>query len=339
MSEGFLNAPVAAQAGLTDVHGRRVNYLRLSVTDRCNLRCSYCMPAGAEPKPADSGLLSYEDLHRIACQAVALGIEKIRVTGGEPLVRPGVVGFLDGLSGIDGLREVVLTTNGTRLEEMARSLRQAGVSRLNVSLDSLRPDVFAAITRGGDLQRVLRGVAAAEEAGFPPVKINVVVMRGVNDGEVLDFAALTLAKPYTIRFIEYMPTAGEAGWKSAWVAGSEILERISSRHTLVPLCRGELAGPSRNFRILGASGSIGIITPVSNHFCGSCNRIRVTASGMAKGCLLATEAVDLKPCLQRGDDGLLRDVLRQIVADKPARHQLLSARPGQQAFGMYQIGG
>ncbi len=196
---------------LTDSLGRRINYLRLSVTDRCNLRCRYCMPgAGVDFLPHEA-ILSYEELLSIARIAVSLGVEKIRVTGGEPLVRRGIVPFLARLAQLPGLRHLALTTNGLLLAEMAEGLREAGVQRLNISLDSLSPDTFAAVTRGGELDRVLEGLAAAEQAGFLSLKINMVVMRGVNDGEILDFAALTLEKPYSVRFIEYMPTAGETG--------------------------------------------------------------------------------------------------------------------------------
>lgn len=330
--------------GLTDSYGRHINYLRLSVTDRCNLRCQYCMPADGVPKLRHEDVVSYEDLYRIASQSVALGIEKIRVTGGEPLVRFGVIDFLARVAHIDGLRELVLTTNGVLLRQMAQDLRRAGVQRLNISLDSLKPEMFAKITRGGDLSRVLDGIAAAEEAGFPPVKINAVVMRGVNDAEVLDFAALTLEKPYTIRFIEYMPTTGEEGWQSVCVTADEILERIGSRYPLSPLTGNETSGPSRNFRIAGAAGAIGVISPISNHFCDSCNRIRVTAAGVARACLFANEGIDLKPCLRGGDDSELREVLHRLVTSKPGHHDISltnddSKHESFQTFSMSQIGG
>ena len=193
---------------LIDSFGRKINYLRLSVTDRCNMRCRYCMPAEGVAKLCHEDILSYEALFRIAQSAVALGIEKIRVTGGEPLVRKGIIDFLARLAGIPGLKQLVLTTNGLRLAEMAEELRAAGVQRLNISLDSLQPEVFARITRGGDLSRVLAGITAAERAGFP-IKINMVVMRGINDAEVVDVASLALHKPYTVRFIEYMPAIKE----------------------------------------------------------------------------------------------------------------------------------
>jgi cyclic pyranopterin phosphate synthase len=296
------------------------------------------MPPEGVPKLSHSDILSYEDLHRIACQAVGLGLDKIRITGGEPLVRKGVVGFLEKLAAIPGLTELVLSTNGVLLRQMARDLRRAGVQRLNVSLDSLKPETFARITRGGDLQQVLDGLDAAAQAGFPPVKINMVVMRGVNDDEVLDFAALTLHKAFTVRFIEYMPTMLDPDWRSLWVPGRELLERIEQRYPLRPLDTADRAGPARNFRIAGAAGTLGVITPISHHFCDRCNRIRVTATGMARGCLFAGRGVDLKPYLQAGDEAL-REVLRQIVTGKPVRHGLLAAQPAYSPFAMAHIGG
>ena len=323
---------------LTDSQGREINYLRLSVTDRCNLRCTYCMPPEGIPKLSHNDILSFEDLYRIAEQAVELGLNKIRVTGGEPLVRKGVVGFLEKLAAMPGLTELVLTTNGVLLPEMAADLRRAGVQRLNVSLDSLKPETFARITRGGNLQRVLDGLDAAEQAGFPEVKINMVVMRGVNDDEVLDFAALTLRKACAVRFIEYMPTMLAPDWRSLWVPGRELLERIERQYSLQPLNAAERAGPARNFRIAGAAGTVGIITPISHRFCDRCNRIRITATGLAKGCLFAGDAVDLKPYLRAGDEAL-RAVLLQVVTRKPMSHNLLAAQPAHSPFAMAQIGG
>ncbi|MGZ4821351.1 MAG: GTP 3',8-cyclase MoaA [Terriglobales bacterium] len=321
---------------LIDAQGRHINYLRLSITDRCNLRCRYCMPPQGIRKGPQ--ILSFEELHRIARVAVSIGLDKIRVTGGEPLVRKGAVDFLGKLSAIPGLSELVLTTNGVLLRQMAEPLRRAGVQRLNVSLDSLKPEVFAYVTRGGDLQTVLDGLAASEEAGFPPPKINMVIMRGINDEEVLDFAALTLRKAYAVRFIEYMPTVIDPDWRSRWVAADEVLERIQRRHELRPIEHSERAGPARNFHIAGAPGTIGIINPISHRFCEQCNRIRITATGLAKGCLFAAEAMDLKPLL-RADDEILRQTLRAMVANKPARHGLLPSQPPREPFSMAQIGG
>ncbi|MDO9080402.1 MAG: GTP 3',8-cyclase MoaA, partial [Desulfuromonadales bacterium] len=277
---------------LTDSLGRHINYLRLSVTDRCNMRCFYCMPKEGIVKKGHAEVLSYEELQLIAETAVGLGIEKIRITGGEPLIRAGIVGFLRKLANIPGLRHLALTTNGLLLAEMAADLYQAGVQRLNVSLDSLNSQTFSEITRGGDLSKVLDGLAAAERAGFPPPKINCVIMRGVNDAEVLDFADRTLSHGNSVRFIEYMPAIKEDGWQRYCISGEEILQRISGRYPLEQIDKGPFAGPSRDFRIPGARGSIGIITAVSGHFCSECNRIRVTSTGQAKGCLFSAAKTD-----------------------------------------------
>ena len=324
---------------LIDTFGRRINYLRLSVTDRCNMRCCYCMPAEGVAKLQHGDMLDYEELFRVASACVAQGIEKIRVTGGEPLVRKGLVPFLERLSGIPGLRELVLTTNGLQLEELALPLRRAGVARLNISLDSLMPETFARITRGGELARVLAGIAAAGRAGFGPLKINMVVMRGVNDEEILDFAALSIDEPYTVRFIEYMPTLQDKEWNAQSMAGSEILARIAERYPLLPMVGAEMAGPARNFKIEGAAGAIGIITPVSGHFCESCNRIRVTATGMVRGCLFSDQGIDLKPLLRSADPDLLPQTLRRIVTEKPGRHQIAEPGAEKARVNMSRIGG
>ncbi len=324
---------------LIDNHGRKINYLRLSVTDRCNLRCRYCMPAEGVELLGHEDILSYEDLQRVAKAAVSLGVEKIRITGGEPLVRKGIVPFLSSLADIPGLRQLVLTTNGLLLTEMAKDLRTAGVQRLNISLDSLKADTFRAITRTGDMERVLEGIAAAERAGFPPPKINMVVMRGINDSEVLDFARLTLDRPCTVRFIEYMPTTKEENWQALAVSGGEILDRLAACFTLDPIEKGMLAGPSRDFRIRGGAGAIGVITAISGHFCSDCNRIRVTSTGMAKSCLFAHEGLDLKPFLAVRDPTVLKNALLRLVGCKPARHGMSSAKNDHRAFAMANIGG
>ncbi|TGU70795.1 GTP 3',8-cyclase MoaA [Geomonas terrae] len=324
---------------LIDTYGRRINYLRLSVTDRCNMRCSYCMPAQGVAKLGHKEMLSYEELYRAAAACVAQGIEKIRVTGGEPLVRRGIVDFLGRLSSIPGLKELVVTTNGLLLDELAQPLRQAGVARLNISLDSLRAETFARITRGADLYRVLSGIAAAQEAGFGPLKINMVVMRGVNDQEILDFAALTLDHPFTVRFIEYMPTLQDESWGAQSMPGSEILARIAERYPLLPLVNSEMAGPARNYKIQGAAGAIGIITPVSGHFCESCNRIRITATGRVRGCLFSDQGMDLKPLLASDDPGPLHEALSRIVTQKPGRHHIAEEGAEQAVVNMSRIGG
>jgi GTP 3',8-cyclase len=322
----------------TDTHGRRINYLRLSVTDRCNLRCQYCMPAEGIPKLQHDEILSLEELLRVARLAVSLGIEKIRVTGGEPLVRKGVLPFLRNLADIAGLKELVLTTNGILLQGCAAELRRAGVQRLNVSLDSMHPETYSTLTRGGDLHKVLDGIDAAEAVGFQPVKINVVVIRGLNDNELLDFAELTLSTARQVRFIEYMPTNTARDWPSAFVSGKEILERIGKVYPILPLQNVEAAGPAKLFQIPGAQGTLGIITPISQHFCEECNRIRVTATGIVKGCLFDNGTLSLKPYFERSDDEL-RAVLYDVLRNKPGRHHLLDKDTLIHPFSMSEIGG
>ncbi|MBV5341034.1 MAG: GTP 3',8-cyclase MoaA [Deltaproteobacteria bacterium] len=323
---------------LIDPIGRTINYLRLSVTDRCNLRCTYCMPEAGIDKIAHGDILSYEELYRIAQAAVSMGIDKIRITGGEPLVRKGIVHFLHQLSEIPGLEQLVLTTNGVLLEEMAADLHAAGVQRLNISLDSLNPKTFAHISRCGDLERVLAGIEAAKACGFP-IKLNMVVMRGINDHEIVDLAALATTSAITVRFIEYMPAIREHNWQKLVVPGSEILSRLAQHFTLVPVEQSETAGPARNFRIPGAIGTLGVITPVSHDFCSECNRIRVTASGLAKGCLFSTSQVDLKLALRNGSNMLLNQALGSVVDTKPVRHQMNPEECYHQAFSMSSIGG
>jgi len=320
-----------------DRFGRTINYLRLSVTDRCNLRCFYCMPEEGVPLCSHNQILRYEELLQIARAAARLGIEKVRVTGGEPLVRKGLVGFLARLSDIPGLAEVVLTTNGQLLSSFAGQLRQAGVDRVNISLDSLDFDRYAEITRGGDLAEVLAGIKVAEQAGLQ-LKLNMVVMRDVNDSEIEAFAELSLDRSWSIRFIEYMPTIRAKAWQTRVVPGAEILERLQKKYRMVPLATGRMCGPSRPFRIEGAQGSIGVITPMSDHFCGSCNRIRVTSTGLAKSCLLSEQAVDLKPYLDQDDD-LLCQALRQVIGNKVDHHQMADDVSGPATFTMSSIGG
>jgi len=324
---------------LRDRHGRRINYLRLSVTDRCNLRCCYCMPPAGVPDVGHEGVLTYEELYLIARCAVNLGIEKIRITGGEPTVRAGLVDFLARLAKIPGLRHLTLTTNGILLEQMAAGLFRAGVQRINVSLDSLNPRTFTRITRGGDLKRVLAGLDAALAAGFPPPKINVVIMRGINDTEILDFVELTRFLGCSVRFIEYMPVVREAGWQRFSFTGQEVLQQISAHYPLETVDKGAYAGPSQDYRIPGASGSIGIISAVSCNFCNNCNRIRVTARGRAKGCLFSDTSTDLLPFLRPHDRNGLNRAMQQIVLSKAEGHAIRYGEYGHNNFSMAQVGG
>jgi cyclic pyranopterin phosphate synthase len=297
------------------------------------------MPAQGLLKSAHEDILSYEQFYRIAKAAVAIGVEKIRVTGGEPLVRKGIVEFLARVKQLPGLKRLVVTTNGIFLEELAEGLREAGVDSLNISLDSLQPDVFRSITRGGDLQRVLRGIDAAVKAGFPYPKINMVVMRGVNDAEVEKFAAMTLGEPFKVRFIEFMPTLKNASQNTLTVPGEELLNRLSATHRLELVDKELLDGPAVNYRIQGAAGTIGFINPISNHFCAECNRIRVTSKGFAKSCLFNDTTVDLKPLLQPDLESSLQDALCNVVNAKMKHFASLKDISGHRAFTMSQIGG
>lgn len=323
---------------LIDSYGRKINYLRLSVTERCNLRCQYCMPPEGVSKLSHNDILSFEELLLAARTAVSMGIEKIRITGGEPLVRKGLVGFLARLAAIPGLKELALTTNGLLLEEMAAELRNAGVQRLNISLDSFRRETFSRITRGGEVERVLAGIAAADKAGFP-IKLNMVVMRGVNDAELLEFARLTLKKPYAVRFIEYMPTIKEQDWQSLLVPGCEILELLSRHFTLREVGQPAMAGPSRNFQIENAKGTVGVITPLTGHFCTACNRVRLTATGTVRSCLFSDQEYDLKPFLRFNDESAVRVALRRIVRAKPEKHHVSVDGTDHQLFAMSSVGG
>ncbi len=323
---------------LADNHGRKINYLRLSVTDRCNMRCIYCMPETGIDKCQHVDILSYEQFLLIARASVALGIEKIRVTGGEPLVRRGILDFLAELTRIEGLKQLVLTTNGVLLPEMAQGLKDVGVQRLNISLDSLQPQMFHQLTRTDLLPQVLAGIAAAEKVGLA-YKINVVVMRGRNDNEILEFARLTRDHDCTVRFIEYMPTLKEEDWKAQVVSSAEVLEHLHQHYSLHPVKRSPLSGPAEEFAIDGARGRIGVIAPLSGHFCSDCNRIRITASGQVRTCLFSDHETDLRPLLDSGDISAVTDRLRCLIGEKPASHSLNSKDAGHSAFSMAQIGG
>ena len=246
--------------------------------------------------------------------------------------------LLNRLAAIPGLKQLVLTTNGARLAEMAGQLRRAGVQRLNISLDSQKADLFATITRGGDLSRVLAGINAARDEGFP-IKINMVVMRGINDAEIVDFATLAIDNPFTVRFIEYMPVIKEKNWRSLIVPGHEILARIGERYAFSPIDRGELAGPAQEYRITGGCGAFGVITPISRHFCKECNRLRVSATGIARGCLFSQTETDLKPYLRSFDTCGLHEALCDIVTVKSGSHRITATRAEHLPFAMASVGG
>ncbi|MEG1988138.1 MAG: GTP 3',8-cyclase MoaA, partial [Oscillibacter sp.] len=307
---------------------RQIDYLRLSVTDLCNYRCRYCMPETGVAKRPHRDILTVEEILEIAAAALACGVKKIRLTGGEPLVRRGILDICRGLSALPGLEELCLTTNGSLLTELAVPLRQAGVDRLNISLDSLHPARFAAMTRRGTLDTLWRGVDAAQAAGFTDLKFDTVLIGGFNDDEIPDFVDLTRQKPWSVRFIELMPMGQCAGWaEGCFLKNDAVLDRCP---TLIEIASD---GVARQFRLPGALGTVGLISPLSHEFCGQCRRIRVTADGKLKGCLHSAEELPL-----RGLHGeALICAIRQGILQKPERHHL--ARGSDTPRNMNEIGG
>ncbi len=325
---------------LQDGHNRKVSYVRISVTDRCNLRCRYCSaPDLASHQRAE--ILSYEEIVRLVEILVPLGIDKVRLTGGEPLMRRHLDTLIARLGRIPGINDISLTTNGVALAEQAGALRRAGLKRINISLDSLRPERFREITGCDFYHRVEAGIKAAFAHGFAPVKINVVIMRGINDDEVVAFARLTRRVPAHIRFIEYMPIGSTSTWKGDQVVtASEIRERIIA--ALGPLEEVPAApgSPARLYRLPGARGKIGMIAAMSDHFCATCNRIRVTADGRLRPCLLSDNEFDLKSLLRSGvGPEEIVALIRRAVASKAAFHGLSCNAERKCARQMATIGG
>ena len=319
----------ASGNGLVDMFSRTISYLRLSLTDRCNLRCMYCMPVdskGGLEILKHEDLLSYEELLRIVKLVVAMGMNKIRLTGGEPLVRRGVMDFITALSRIEGLEEILLTTNGVLLKEKAEGLYNAGIRRLNISLDTLRPDRFEKITGCNLFDQVWQGIETAEQYGFN-VKLNVVAMKGINDDEFVDFARLAVERNFQVRFIEFMPVGRDSAWdRSSYISSDELKERIATMGTLEPLPGCRMDGPARVYRLTtpeGATGRVGFISPISHHFCDTCNRLRLTSAGRLRACLLHDREADLKALLRKGGtDEEIRALIRQTILDKPKGHTL-----------------
>ena len=314
---------------LLDGIGRRIEYLRVSVTDRCNFRCLYCMPVEGLPWLARETLLGDDEIVEVVRQLAPLGLRRIRITGGEPTLRPALVALVARMRDAAALDDVSLSTNGVRLPAMARALRDAGVDRVNVSVDSLRTERVAAIARRSLAFDPITALDAALDAGFEPVKVNVVVLRGVNDDEIASLAALTLERAVHVRFIELMPVGDSHGaGPEHLVAADEIAERIEQVHgaliDAIAPCRGN--GPARYRAIAGARGSIGFITPMSHTYCASCNRVRLTADGRLRTCLFGEHEVDLRTPLRAGE--ALAPYVYGALRDKPRAHELLQLRTG-----------
>lgn len=306
--------------GISPAPSPPVNYLRLSLTDRCNLRCFYCTYWQDWEKLAAKEILRYEELLRVAQIAAQVGIRKIRLTGGEPLVRRGLAEFIRNLGEIKGIDEICLTTNGTLLARQAPALYEAGLRRLNVSLDTLRPDRYRKITGRDDLLEVMEGLRVASELGFHPVKINCVVLKGINEDEVLDLTLLAVENHFQVRFIELMPTASRREWQRHYLPMGEVRRRLAVLGEFEELTPEATAGPARIYRVPGGSGEVGFISPISAHHCGSCNRLRLTAQGRLRPCLLGNSEFDIKEALRRGcTDDMLASTFQEAIRVKSFR--------------------
>ncbi len=330
---------IATTGPAHDSYGRRINYLRISLTDRCNFRCFYCMPAvGMQFAPAPE-LLNNAELMRLMPILARSGFEKIRLTGGEPTLRRDLVPLVEAMASTPGITEVSMTTNALRLRELAQPLAAAGLKRLNISIDSLDAERFRQITRGGDLARVWAGIEASEQAGLTPLKLNCVVVRGVNDDEVVELARLTIDRPWQVRFIEVMPLVGVADIADGGVVPSaELIERIG-RELGIEFLGWYGADPARTYTIPGAQGQLGFISSVSDPFCATCNRMRLTADGKLHLCLLRDNEVDLRDALRSGaSDSEIEAIIRYAVHTKPWGHGLPQGiKPTLR--GMSQLGG
>ncbi|MDZ7780030.1 MAG: GTP 3',8-cyclase MoaA [Gemmatimonadota bacterium] len=308
---------------MIDQFGRRIEYLRISVTDKCNLRCVYCMPMEGLPWLKREALLTYEEIERIVRVMAGMGLKRVRITGGEPLVRRDLPELAGMISAVPEIEDLSLSTNAVLLAEHADALRAAGVQRLNVSLDSLQPERVDAIARRpGSYPKIMEGLRAAEEAGFAPIKLNVVLIRGQNDDEIEDFAEITRERPWHVRFIEMMPTGSNLELnEGGFVSCAEALRRVRSIDALEPVEGPFGNGPARYHRFPGAPGTVGVITPMSHNYCDRCNRMRLTADGQLRPCLFGSLQTNLRDPLRAGED--IRPHIEETLRTKPERHQLV----------------
>ncbi len=325
---------------MQDQYGRDIRDLRISLTDRCNLRCVYCMPAeGIDFRPSEE-LLQDDELVLLVRVAAELGVRKVRLTGGEPTVRPGLVELVESISAIRGIEDIAMTTNGLLLEYLAAPLAEAGLRRINVSLDTMDPEKYRRITRGGRVEKVLAGITAAERAGLAPIKLNAVVVRGFNENDVVSLAALTLERPWEVRFIEMMPFGSVGDFaEAAVVKTEETMAKIEA--ALGPLTPADVSGedPARTYRLSGASGALGFISPVSQPFCAKCGRLRLTADGRLRLCLLRDDEEDLLTPLRNGASyAEIKERFRAAAFRRPFGHAL-AEKMYPQARVMIQIGG
>ena len=318
---------------MIDSHGRKIHYARISITDRCNLRCRYCMPEEGVTKKDCGEILRIEELAEIASVLVELGIDKIRLSGGEPLVRKGVLTLAEDIGSLPGLTDFAITTNGILLPSCAEELRKAGIKRVNISLDTLDEEKYRLITRGGELKQAFAGIEAALSAGFKHVKINVVLIKDFNENEIERFVGKTTELPVDVRFIELMPFLGQQDFAfGKYLPASAVLDHCPD---LLPEESDDPSAPAKHYRLPGALGRVGLIEPLSHRFCGNCNRLRITADGNLLSCLHSRKELDLKPAL--GDREALAAVIRKAVAEKPLNHKLEEGELMERDMG--KIGG
>ena len=327
----------------TDPFGRAITYLRISLTDRCNLRCVYCMPKEGLHWQARADQLSVEEILRVVETAAQGGVRRVRLTGGEPLVHPNIVEMVRRIASISNIEEVSLTTNAMLLERLAQPLADAGLTRVNISLDTLDSDKFKRITRGGEIDRVWRGIAAAEQAHLTPIKLNTVIVRGLNADELPALARLTLEHNWHVRFIELMPIGNAQAWGEGFHAPEERYVSVQdmraqlSMFDLQPVAAPKGNGPARTYRIPDALGTVGFISPLGEHFCENCNRLRLTSDGKLRSCLVIPNEVSLRAAVRAGES--LEEYFNQAILSKPQHHNMLAAVPADAQRGMSQIGG
>jgi GTP 3',8-cyclase len=327
---------------LLDPFGRQITYIRISITDRCNLRCVYCMPPEGIPWKHHDQIMRYEEIAAVVRVAAENGIREVRLTGGEPLVRKDLADLVRMISAIPGIEDISLTTNAVLLEKQARALAEAGLQRVNISLDTLNPDKFKRITRLGTFEQTWRGIEAAEACGLKPIKINTVVMRGINDDEILDLARLSLGHPWHIRFIELMPINNQQPWGEGFPSPQNIYFSLHEMKALLepfglePVESKVGKGPAREYRLRGARGTVGFISPLGEHFCSTCNRLRLTSDGFLRPCLLSDLEIPFLQAMREGEPIL--PLLQKAIQIKPAGHELSKDHLPEER-SMNEIGG
>lgn len=325
---------------ISDNYQRTIDYIRISVTDRCNLRCIYCFPDNGIKLYSHEEVLTYEEIIRIVKVAATLGVKKIRITGGEPLIKKNISFLISSINQIKGIEDISLTTNGILLQQKAAELKKAGLKRVNISLDTFKANRFKEITKIGNIEDVLSGIEEAQRVGLTPIKINMVPIRGINDDEIEDFAKLTIKSDKQIRFIEFMPFGSRQLWsKDKYISTQEIMNRISSIAPIEPV-KERKSGPARYFRFKDAEGVIGFISPITHHFCNHCNRLRITSNGMLRPCLFSDTEIDIKSALREccDDEEIIR-LLKLSIEIKPKCHNLEHKRSIDLFKPMSKIGG